>query len=64
MRSYYVIFEDDQWKVKLEKGAVIRSGFSTQKSAIRKARVLGRRNDRTVVVNAKAGYTRDHIKNP
>jgi len=63
-RAYFVIFEDEQWKVKLEKGRVVSSGHRKQSAAIRKARKLGRRNNRRVVVNAKAGYTRRHIKNP
>ena len=63
-RAYYVIFEDDQWKVKLERGRVVSAGHRTQQGAINKARSLGRRNDRKVVVNAKEGYTRKHIKNP
>lgn len=63
-RAYYVVFEDEQWKVKLERGRVVSSGHRKQSAAITKARQLGRRNDRKVVVNAKAGYTRKHIKNP
>jgi cob(I)alamin adenosyltransferase len=63
-RAYYVIFEDDQWKVKLERGRVVSAGHRTQQAAINKARSLGRRNDRKVVINAKEGYTRRHIKNP
>jgi hypothetical protein len=63
-RSYYVIFEDEQWKVKLERGRVVSANHRTQQGAINEARQLGRRNNRTVVVNAKEGYTRRHIKNP
>jgi len=63
-RAYYVIFEDDEWKVKLEKGRVVSAGHRKQSAAIKKARSLGRSNDRKVVVNAKEGYTRRHIKNP
>ena len=63
-RAYYVIYEGDEWKVKLEKGRVVSAGHRTQQGAIRKARRLGRRNNRKVVVNAKEGYTRRHIKNP
>ena len=63
-RAYYVIYEDDQWKVKLEKGRVVSAGHRTQSGAIDTARGLGRRNGRKVVVNAKDGYTRRHIKNP
>lgn len=63
-RSYYVIFEDEQWKVKLENGPVISANHRTQDGAINEARQLGRRNNRSVVVNAKKGFTRRHIKNP
>jgi hypothetical protein len=63
-RAYYVIFEGDEWKVKLEKGRVVSANHRTQQGAINEARRLGRRNNRTVVVNAKEGYTRRHIKNP
>jgi hypothetical protein len=63
-RSYYVIFENDDWKVKLERGRVVSANHRTQQGAINEARQLGRRNNRTVVVNAKEGYTRRHIKNP
>jgi hypothetical protein len=63
-RAYYVIFEDEQWKVKLERGRVVSSNHRKQSAAIRKARKLGRKNDRKVVVNAKEGYTRRHIQNP
>jgi hypothetical protein len=61
MRNYYVIFEDDQWKVKLERGAIVSANHRTQKAAKRKAKQLARRNDRGVTVNAKEGYTRYHI---
>lgn len=63
-RAYYVIFEDDEWKVKLENGPVISANHRTQDGAINEARALGRRNNRSVVVNAKKGFTRRHIKNP
>jgi len=63
-RSYYVIFEDEQWKVKLERGRVVSANHRTQQGAINEARALGRRNNRSVVVNAREGYTRRHIKNP
>jgi len=57
-RNYYVIFEDDEWKVKLERGAVVSANHRTQKGAKRKAEKLARKNNRGVTVNAKAGYTR------
>jgi len=58
MRNYYVIFEDDEWKVKLEKGAVVSAGHRTQSGAKQKAERLARKNGRGITVNAKAGYTR------
>ena len=57
-RDYYVIFEDDEWKVKLERGAVVSANHRTQKGAKRKAEKLARKNNRGITVNAKAGYTR------
>jgi hypothetical protein len=60
-RNYYVIHEDDQWKVKLERGRVVSANHRTQSGAKRKAKQLARRNDRGVTVNAKGGYTRYHI---
>ena len=53
-----MIFEDDEWKVKLEKGAVVSAGHRTQSGAKQKAERLARRNNRGITVNAKAGYTR------
>jgi len=63
-KAYYVIYEGDQWKVKLERGRVVSAGHRKQSAAIRKARKLARKNDRKVVVNAKEGYTRRHIQDP
>jgi hypothetical protein len=60
-RNYYVIHENDQWKVKLERGRVVSANHRTMKGAKRKATQLARRNDRGVTVNAKGGYTRYHI---
>ena len=62
-RNYYVIFEDDEWKVKLERGAVVSANHRTQKGAKRKAEKLARKNNRGITVNAKAGYTR-YSKSP
>jgi hypothetical protein len=62
-KRYYVIFEDSQqypdgeWKVKLEKGRVIRTFGSGYRQAITKAKQLGRRNNRPVMVNGKNGET-------
>lgn len=66
-RAYYVIFENDEWKVKLERGRVVRAGFRTQEEAIDAARSLARSPTSAgskVVVNARDGYTRRHIENP
>jgi hypothetical protein len=60
-RNYYVIYEDGEWKVKLEKGRIVSAGHRKQKAAKRKAEKLARKNDRGVTVNAKEGYTRYSI---
>jgi len=60
-RNYYVIHENDEWKVKLEEGAVVSANHRTMKGAKRTAERLARRNNRGVTVNAKAGYTRYSI---
>ncbi len=54
-RRYYVVHENGEWKVRLESGAVIESLGSDRNGAIRRARELGRRNDRSVMVNYKDG---------
>jgi len=56
--DYYVIHENGEWKVKLGGGRVVSAGHRTQSGAKRKAETLGKNNNRGVVVNAKAGYTR------
>ena len=64
-RDYYVVYSEEHgWHVKLEKGRAVDTSPRKQSTAITKAKRLARRNDRGVVVNAKAGYTRKHIKNP
>jgi hypothetical protein len=61
-RDYYVVFSDEHgWHVKLEKGRAVDTSPRKQSTAIKKARRLARRNNRGVVVNAKKGYTRQHI---
>jgi len=55
-KRYYVIYEDDRWKVKLEKGRVLRT-FDTKRPAVEHAKGLGKRNDRPVMVNYKSGAT-------
>lgn len=65
-RAYYVIFEDGDWKVKLERGRVV-STHRKQSAAKRKAKQLARRSGTAgdyVIVNAREGYTRYHIKDP
>ena len=59
-RDYYVIKEDGTWKVKLERGRVL-STHRSQKAAKREAKRLARNNERGIVVNAAAGYTRYNI---
>jgi len=59
-RNYYVIREDGEWKVKLERGRVV-SRHRKQKAAKREAKRLARRYNRGVTVNAAQGYTRYHI---
>jgi hypothetical protein len=54
-RRYYVVHENGEWKVRLESGPVIESLGSDRNGAIRRARELGRRNDRSVMVNYKDG---------
>lgn len=56
-RRYYVIYEDDKWKVKLEKGAVISVHGSDYRGAVDEAKRLGRNNRRPVMVNFKSGAT-------
>jgi len=61
-RDYYVVFSDEHgWHVKLERGRAVDTSPRKQSTAIKKARRLARRNNRGVVINAKAGYTRRHI---
>jgi hypothetical protein len=56
-KRYYVIYEDGQWKVKLEKGRVIETFGAGYRRAISRAKQLGRNNNRPVMVNAKSGET-------
>jgi len=64
-RDYYVVHSDEHgWHVKLEQGRAVDTSPRKQSTAITKAKRLARRNDRGVVINAKAGYTRRHIDNP
>jgi len=64
-RAYYVVYSDRHgWHVKLENGRAVDTSPRKQSTAITAAKRLARRNNRGVVVNAKEGYTRRHIKNP
>ena len=64
-RDYYVVYSDTHgWHVKLERGRAVDTSPRKQSTAIQKAKRLARKNNRGVVVNAKDGYTRRHIKNP
>lgn len=62
-RRYYVIYEEkssgsgSEWKVKLEQGPVLSTHGSNRRGAINKAKKLGRRNNRPVMVNYKDGRT-------
>ncbi len=56
-KRYYVIYENNEWKVKLEKGRVLSTHGSNRQAAINKAKQLGRRNNRPVMVNYKDGAT-------
>lgn len=56
-KRYYVIYEDDQWKVKLEQGAVIRTFGNSYRQAVDYAKKVGRKNSRPVMVNYKSGAT-------
>ena len=54
-RRYYVVHEGGEWKVLLESGPVIEALGSDRNGAIGRARELGRRNGRSVMVNYKDG---------
>jgi len=54
-RRYYVVHQDGEWKVRLESGPVIEALGSDRNGAISRARELGRRNGRSVMVNYKDG---------
>jgi hypothetical protein len=61
-RDYYVVYSNEHgWHVKLENGRAVDTSPRKQKTALKKAKQLAQRNNRGVVVNAKAGYTRRHI---
>ncbi len=54
-RRYYVVYKGGEWKVRLESGPVIDTMGSDRSGAISRAKELGRRHDRSVMVNYKDG---------
>jgi hypothetical protein len=54
-RRYYVVYKGGEWKVRLESGPVIETLGSDRSGAISRAKELGRRHDRSVMVNYKDG---------
>ena len=56
-KRYYVIHEDDQWKVKMEAGQVLETFGTDRRGAIDRAKELGERYGRDVMVNFKSGST-------
>jgi len=66
-RAYYVVYDENKWRIKLENGRYLDGFHRTQENAIKRARKLARKSGTAaskVVVNAKEGYTRRHIDNP
>lgn len=55
-RRYYVVYEGDQCEVMLEEGRTLEV-FARKAPAVERAKQLGRRNDRPVMVNYKDGRT-------
>jgi len=55
-RRYYVVFEDGNWKVMLEEGPTLQT-YMTKVPAVERAKELGRKNDRPVMVNYQDGRT-------
>jgi hypothetical protein len=54
-RRYYVVYKGGEWKIRLESGPVIETMGSDRSGAITRAKELGRRHDRSVMVNYKDG---------
>jgi hypothetical protein len=54
-RRYYVVYKGGEWKIRLESGPVIETMGSDRSGAISRAKELGRRHDRSVMVNYKDG---------
>jgi hypothetical protein len=55
-RRYYVVYENGQWKVMLERGPTLKT-FNTKQPAVEHAKGLGKRNNRAVMVNYQDGRT-------
>jgi len=55
-RRYYVVKEGGQWVVMLEQGRNIDS-YPTKGPAVERAKELGKRNNRAVMVNYADGRT-------
>lgn len=54
-RRYFVVYGGGEWKIRLESGPVIETMGSDRSGAIDRAKELGRRHDRSVMVNYKDG---------
>jgi hypothetical protein len=55
-RRYYVVKEGGRWVVMLENGPNLET-FDTKQPAVKRAKELGRRNNRAVMVNFADGRT-------
>jgi|GEM_PF-5406629 len=65
-RAYYVVYDSDSWRVKLERGRYL-STHRKKTRAVAEAKRLARKPGTAgskVVVNKKNGATQRHIKNP
>lgn len=65
-RAYYVVYDSNQWRVKLERGRYL-SNHRKKQRAIAEAKRLARTASNSgskVVINKKNGATQRHIKNP
>lgn len=56
MRRYYVVKENGAWKVMLEEGPTLQT-FQTKQPAVGRAKELGKKNGRAVMVNYADGRT-------
>jgi len=65
-RAYYVVFDSDSWRVKLERGQYL-STHRKKSRAVSEAKRLARKSGNAgskVVINKRNGATQRHIKNP